>query len=87
MFEKEISEYLDKKLAKLSKKNRNRLMIIDKKITEILNNPLRYKNLTGGDMKGIKRVHIDDHFVLTFEVDIKKNIVKFLDFDHDDKIY
>ena len=38
-------------------------------------------------MKGAKRVHIDNHFVLVFEVDREKKVVRFLDYDHHDKIY
>ena len=87
MHEIQFSEQLDKKLSKLAKKNRNQLKIIDKKVHEIVKNPNRYKNLTGGEMKGLKRVHIDDHFVLIFDVDNNKKIVRFLDYDHHDKVY
>ncbi len=84
MYKAEISELLDKKFARISKRNRNILDKIDKKIKQILTNPGRFKNLKG-DMKGIKRVHIDKHFVLIFEV--KETSVRFLDLDHHDKIY
>ena len=84
MHELEISEELDKKLRKLGKKNRKQLNILDKKVREILENPNRYKNLRG-DKKGAKRVHIDSHFVLIFEV--KDKTVRLLDYDHHDKIY
>jgi YafQ family addiction module toxin component len=86
MYKIEISEQLDKKFAKLAKKNRSQLEIIDKKISEIIINPERYKNLRG-DMKGAKRVHIDKHFVLIFEVHKEKRVIKSLDYDHHDKIY
>ncbi|MFW6014530.1 MAG: type II toxin-antitoxin system mRNA interferase toxin, RelE/StbE family [Candidatus Nanoarchaeia archaeon] len=86
MYDMEISEQLDKKLTKLAKKNKDQLKIIENKTDEILRNPHRYKNLRG-DMKGAKRVHIDTHFVLVFEVHEKKGVVRFLDFDHHDKIY
>lgn len=36
-------------------------------------------------MKEFKRVHIDSHFVLTFKVE--KNLIKFEDLQHHDKIY
>lgn len=86
MFELELSELADKKFSKLSRKNKEQLKIIEKKINQILSNPRRFKNLRG-DMKGAKRVHIDNHFVLVFEVNYKKNLVKILDYDHHDKIY
>jgi hypothetical protein len=50
MYESVFSVLLDKKLAKLSKKNRSQLVIIDKKIESIRKNPLRYKQLRE-DMK------------------------------------
>lgn len=86
MYEYEISEELDKKLAKIAKKNHTQLEMIDKKIQQILQDPTRYKKLRG-DMKGASRVHIDTHFVLIFEYDEKAKIIKFLDFDHHDKVY
>ena len=60
--------------------------IICKKRDEILKNPVRYKNLSY-DLSGKKRVHIDKHFVLIFEVDLSNMVVKFLDYDHHDKIF
>ncbi len=81
-----IEEKLDKKFEKLSRINSSRLKKINNKIQEILLNPFHYKNLKNV-MKGIRRVHIDSHFVLIFEVNEKEKIVKFLDFDHHDKIY
>lgn len=38
-------------------------------------------------MKYLKRVHIDTHFVLTFNVNKEKNFILFVDFDHHDNIY
>ena len=70
--------------AKLSKKNPKQMWIIRNKIFEILQNPEHYKPLKG-DMKGLRRVHIDDHFVLTYE--IEGDIVRVLDYDHHDYIY
>lgn len=86
MFELQFSQRVDKIFAKLGKKNRNQLQIIDKKLTEILQNPLRYKMLKG-DMKGACRVHIDSHFVLVFELLLEKKVVRVLDYEHHDKIY
>lgn len=60
--------------------------MIDKKMQQILLNPTRYKKLRG-DMKGACRVHIDTHFVLVFEYDSVKKIVRFLDFAHHDDVY
>ena len=75
-----------KKLAKIGKKNRSQLEIIDKKIQQIIQDPTRFKKLRG-DMKGSSRVHVDTHFVLVFEYNTQTKIVRFLDFDHHDKVY
>jgi YafQ family addiction module toxin component len=80
------SEELTRKLKKIKNKNIKLYDIIDKKIAEIILYPERYKELRY-DMKEFRRVHIQKSFVLTFKIDIAKEIVKFEDFDHHDKIY
>ena len=59
-----------------------------KKMDEILSseNPLHYKTLKH-DLKEFKRVHINPHFVLLFKVETGTKLIKFIDFDHHDKIY
>ncbi|MFQ5405796.1 MAG: type II toxin-antitoxin system RelE/ParE family toxin, partial [Candidatus Micrarchaeia archaeon] len=63
-----------------------RLEILNKKVSEILKDPFRFKPLKG-DLHGARRVHIDSSFVLVYEVDEKRQVVRLLDFDHHDKIY
>ena len=82
----DVSRELDGIFAKLQKKDRKRLEIINKKVSQILADPNRFKPLRG-DMHGARRVHIDKSFVLTCEVDENSKIVRLLDFDHHDKIY
>ena len=82
----DISNELDKKFDKLNKKNKKQLEIINKKIQQILLNPYHFRPLRG-DMKNIRRVHIDKSFVLTYEILEIKRIVRLLDYDHHDKIY
>jgi YafQ family addiction module toxin component len=86
MYNLDVKPKLDKKLAKLAKKNHLHLEIINKKIPEIRKNPHRFKNLTG-NLKHLKRVHINTHFVLTFSVDEETKTVTLEDFDHHDNIY
>ncbi|OHB39475.1 MAG: addiction module toxin RelE [Planctomycetes bacterium GWB2_41_19] len=83
-----IEERLKKILNKLFKKDRKRYEIVMKKIDEIISseNPHHYKTLKH-DLKEFKRVHIDSHFVLLFKVDAENKLIKFIDFDHHDKIY
>lgn len=82
----QISEELDKVFSKLDKKNKKQLQIIHKKIDQILQNPYHFKPLRG-DMHGARRVHIDTSFVLTYEIDEEKKLVRLLDFDHHDRVY
>ena len=55
-------------------------------IGNILKNSHRFKNLRS-PLQHLKRVHIDQHFVLTFSVDEISKTVTFEDFDHHDNIY
>ena len=81
-----VSAEVDKKFKKLRKKSKKRLQIINKKVQQILQNPYHFKPLKG-DMKGARRVHIDKSFVLIYDIDEKKKLVKILDYNHHDKIY
>ena len=86
MYTLAISEVLDKKLQKLERKSKKQLEAINKKIQQILESPYHFKPLRG-DMHGAREVHIDKSFVLTYEIDEKNKTVKFLDYDHHDKIF
>ncbi len=70
MFEFDLSEDLLWKIKKLTKKEKNIVDILHKKIREIINNDAesidRYKNLKYS-LKNFKRVHINSHFVLIAE--------------------
>lgn len=81
----EIPEHLDKLFAKVSKKDKLQFEILLRKIKEILENPYRFKPLTG-NMAGQRRVHIR-HFVLTYEILENQKAVRLLDYDHHDSIY
>ena len=87
MREFEIKPELDKKLVKLSKKDKSSYEAIMNKIQEIVDSPNveHYKNLRY-DMKGSKRVHIG-HFVLVFSYDKSKDFISFEDYDHHNNIY
>lgn len=90
MFNYEFSEELKVIIKHLNKKDRTKSLIMAKKVEEIVNNDIksieRYKNLRS-PLHHLKRVHIDKHFVLTFQVDKEKNFILFVDFDHHDNIY
>ncbi len=80
----EISEKAEKIFSKLRSKNPAQMIIINKKVIQIRINPYHFKPLCG-DMHGARRVHIDRHFVLVYE--IEGTIVRILDYDHHDDIY
>jgi len=86
MYSLEIKPELDRKLAKIFKKNRKQYEIIMKKTEEVVRNPQHYKNLRA-PLQHLKEVHIDKHFVLTFSVDENIKTVTLEDFDHHDKIF
>jgi len=82
----EISKAADEKFGKMAKKDRKRLVIVGKKIAQILQNPYHFKPLSN-EMHGIRRVHVDTSFVLTYEIDEARKTVCVLDFEHHDKAY
>ena len=86
MYDIKTTSHIDRIFVKLSKKNSKQMIIIDKKIEEIIQNPHRYKNLRS-PLNMWKRVHIDKHFVLAFSVDENNKTVTLEDFDHHDNIY
>ena len=82
----ELSEAADEKFRKLAKKDRRRLEIINRKVQQILEFPHHFKPLHG-DMHGAHRVHIDKSFVLIYEVDEQRKMVRILDYGHHDAVY
>ena len=86
MYSLDTSTEIDSIFEKLKKKNPKQLKIIDKKVNEILQNPYHFKPLKG-NMKNMRRVHIDSSFVLIYEIDEENKTVILLDFNHHDNIY
>jgi mRNA-degrading endonuclease RelE of RelBE toxin-antitoxin system len=81
---------LQKKIDKLIIKDKTRAKKFKKKISEILRHNEQtinhYKNLKR-PLQHLKRVHIDSHFVLTFEFKEQEKLIIFTDFEHHDRIY
>jgi len=90
MFEFDLSDLLKLKIKKLVRKDKQKVIAINKKIKEIINTSSsaieHYKNLRY-DLSDLKRVHIMDNFVLTFKVDTQNSFILFVDFDHHNNIY
>jgi len=86
MYKLAVKESLDKKFKKLKKKDGEMLMLIDRKVQEILDDPYRFKPLRKPLQKK-RRVHVGRSFVLIYEINEEEKIVTLLDFDHHDNIY
>jgi len=81
-----VSELLDRKLKKLAKRGKAQLEAIAKKVAQIREDPHRFKPLRGS-MAGIRRVHIEKSFVLSYEIDENAKVLRLLDYEHHDNAY
>jgi len=81
-----VKEKLDRKLKKFRKKDREMLVLIDRKVQQILEDPYRFKPLRK-PLQNKRRVHVGGSFVLIYEINEEKRIVTLLEFDHHDNIY
>ena len=86
MYKLAVRESLDRKVKKLGKKDKELLVLIDKKVKKILRDPFRFK-LLKKPLQNKRRVHVGGSFVLIYEISEKQNIVTLVDFDHHDRIY
>ena len=88
MLEFSIEENLQKKLSKLSKKDKVIYSSVMKKFDEILtcDNVSHYKNLKK-PLQDFKRVHIKRSFVLIFKYIETEDKIVFFELDHHDNIY
>ena len=86
MFKLAIKESLDRKFKRLRTKDKEMLQLIEKKVSEILTDPYRFKPLRK-PMQNKRRVHVGGPFVLIYEINEKEKLVTLLDFDHHDNIY
>mgnify|MGYP001568675225 CR=1 len=83
IFSPYFSENFNKTLKRIKKKDKEIFQRISESVFKIINNPLCGKPLRNV-LRNYRRVHIG-HFVLIYEI-INMEI-RFLDFDHHDKIY
>lgn len=86
MYRLAVKESLDRKFKKLKKKDREMLVLIDRKVQVILDNPHRFKPLKK-PLQNKRRVHVGGSFVLIYEINEEDKIVTLLDFEHHDNIY
>jgi len=83
-----IEDKLKIKLRKLSKKDKKTYNSVMTKIEKIVSsqNIEHFKNLRK-PLQGFKRVHITKRFVLVFKYLKSKDLVKFYELEHRDKVY
>ena len=86
MYKLAVKESLDRKFKKLKKKDKATLVLIERKVQQILDDPYRFKPLRK-PLQNKRRVHVAGSFVLIYEINEDQNTVTFLDFDHHDNIY
>ncbi|MBD3361605.1 addiction module toxin RelE [Candidatus Woesearchaeota archaeon] len=90
MFDFDLSDELKLIIKKLLKKDRKRVVILNKKIKEIINNDTntidRYHNCSY-DLNQYKHVHIDKSFILLFKVEKENNFILFAKIGHHDDFF
>ena len=87
MYSLEVKEEADRIFRKLSKKDKNQLIAIHKKIEEIRTNPDHiYKFLTR-PLQTFNRVHIMGSFVLVFKVAHERKTIIIYYYEHHDNVY
>lgn len=82
----ELRDSVDKVFRKLSKKNKQQLIMIEKKIHQVLKDPYRFKPLRT-PLQNLRRVHILKSFVLLYSIKEKSKTVIIEAYDHHDNIY
>jgi len=82
----EVTPSCQRNINKACKKNPVLRRTLQKKMREIILNPLRYKPLMHA-LTGWRRVHIMKSFVLIFKVDKRSKAVTFIAFSHHDDAY
>lgn len=87
MYDLEIKPAADKVFSKLAKKDKILLKKIFSKIIEIRENPVKRYKFLKGELKGLNRVHVAEHFVLIFELDHVNKILTIVYFAHHDDAY
>lgn len=81
-----LRESVERKLKKLSKKDNQELIAIEKKVKQILNNSHRFKPLKKL-LQNLRRIHIHKSFIIIYSIEEKTKTVIIEVYEHHDKIY
>ncbi len=86
MYQPDFTKTMLEILTDLLKNNFSRYEKLKKKMDQVLIYPQHQKPLSY-NLKHYRRAHVDTQFVLVFRIVEETKTVKFVDFDHHDKIY
>jgi addiction module RelE/StbE family toxin len=67
-------------------RNRAFKRAVDKKVAQIVENPLHHKPLRA-PLEGVRRVHVGGSFVLLFTADLNREVVRLVRLAHHDEAY
>ena len=82
----EVSRAFEQDFRKLCAKNAKLRRAVERKLEQILLQPTHYKPLRA-PLEGVRRVHVASSFVLLFEPDEKRRVVRLLRLAHHDEAY
>lgn len=82
----EVSPEFERDYPKLCAKNATFRTAVDKKVMQILEQPLHYEPLRV-PLPGVRRVHVAGSFVLLFEADERRSAVRLLRLAHHEEAY
>ena len=85
-YELKHRESVDKKFAKIAKRDPDLLKAIAKKVDQILEYPYHFKPLRK-PLQNKRRVHVGKSFVLIYSIIEADKEVWIEDFDHHDNVY
>jgi mRNA-degrading endonuclease RelE of RelBE toxin-antitoxin system len=81
----EVSPEFEDDYRRLCRRNAPIRRAVERKVAQVLTKPLHYKPLRA-PLQGVRRVHIGP-FVLLFEPDEKRKVVRLLRLAHHDEAY
>lgn len=82
----EASREFEKDFRKHCAKDAKFRRAVERKVEQILLQPLHYKPLRA-PLDGVRRVHVASSFVLLFEPDMERGVVRLLRLAHHDEAY
>ena len=81
-----VSSEFEEDYRKLCGRNAGFRRAVDKKVAQILEAPLHYKPLRA-PLQGVRRAHVGGSYVLLFEPDEARDLVRFIRLAHHDVVY